>query len=67
MSPNKVMVDDNFHYQNKDERYELGGFFFESFVRCPLVAPKAKSLACPHKKFHQPLTNSRMRLDQRED
>jgi hypothetical protein len=26
MSPYKVMVDDNFHYQNEEERYELGTF-----------------------------------------
>jgi hypothetical protein len=26
MSPFKVMVDDNFHYQNEEERYELGNF-----------------------------------------
>jgi hypothetical protein len=39
VSPYKVMVDDNFHYQNEDERYELGTFLTaeEAIAACKRV------------------------------
>lgn len=52
MSRYRVMVDDNFHYMDEDERYELGIFSTADEV----IAPKSDALRCGEHSMHSLVT-----------